>query len=67
MSFKKIFVISQVCCFLPTLPLVLYMETTRFMESNGVLTTTVTTIAFSMLPAVLIAICWWNYVTPEDE
>ncbi|MDP6095799.1 MAG: hypothetical protein QGG67_07420 [Gammaproteobacteria bacterium] len=67
MSFKKIFVITQVVCYLPMLIAVFYLQSTGVVEESGLWATAITTLAFSLLPAVFIAGCWWHYVTPEDE
>ena len=65
MSFKKIFVITQVVCYVPMLIAVFYLQSTGVVEESGLWATAITTLAFSLIPAVFIAICWWHYVTED--
>ena len=56
MSFKKIFVITQVACYVPMLIAVLYLQSTGVVEESGLWPTAVTTLAFSLLPAALLGV-----------
>jgi hypothetical protein len=65
MSFKKIFVITQVACYVPMLIAVLYLQSTGVVEESGLWPTAVTTLAFSLLPAALLGVAWWHFVTED--
>jgi hypothetical protein len=60
MPFYKIFFLALCACAIPTYGLVRYLD----FDSIGIGSPMITAIVVSILPALLVSICWWNY---QDE
>ena len=67
MHFNKLFIISAFICATPTYVLMRYLEGANFFASSGIGNTVLMSVVVSLLPALLISICWWNYQHDDDE